>query len=784
MVKGRRHELSGALTWLRPVLSTSDEDLLQGCGLDAFFFLRFLRTILKVFIPSAGLVLPILIPLNVVHGKRSDVGVQGLNRLTWAGVGFTHSDYYWAHAIIAVVVITGICYVLYGEFHYYINIRHKYFASFTSTTTVLVSGIPQRLRSVDTLTDIYENIGEGVRTVWLNRDCTALNQKLQYRDQLIARLEGAEARVIRKAVKAVNKTQREAQDCSAHEDSNDRHMLEGYTMWSKVLGDKDRPSMRLPIFRRTWMPSLPLLGQKVDVIHHCRKEIARLNIEIEEDQRTPSKFPCLDSAFIQFKRPVDAHIVCQSVAYHKPYQCCPQQADITPTAVVWKYVSVRWWERHLRTLVVVAAIVALIIGWTVPVAFTGFLSQLGSLTTLLPWLTHIPPWLFGVIQGALPQTLLLILTLQLPNIIKQLTQYQGFASSRDVELAVQRYYFCFLFTQVFLTVALSSSVTTLLENIYHGFDSVPEVLATNLPKSSNYFLSYLLLHAFSMSASQLAQIGGLVQRFVLSPLLDSTPRQKFKRRSSLSRVSWGTTYPVYTNLACIGMREPCTLPAAEYSIETGVAYSIIAPLMTLFVPIAFGMLWLVFRYNALYVVRPENDTGGLLYPTALNQLFTGVYILEICLIGLFLLVRDEGQVWCCIGQAAIMVLTTVLTIGFQVLMNCAFGPLLVFLPTMQHRYDGERSQGQFQSTRRVDCNRQEPPSPNQGATTSPFLFQHIALFVQPPTIWIPKDGLGVSDSEVSQTRATSANISISNEGAPMDSKGRIQTDCHPSGWRI
>ena len=206
--------------------------------------------------------------------------------------------------------------------------------------------------------------------------------------------------------------------------------------------------------------------------------------------------------------------------------------------------------------------------------------------------------------------------------------------------------------------------------------------------------------------------------------------------------------------------------------------------MTIFVPVAFGMFWLVFRYNALYVMKPENDTGGLLYPTALNQLFTGVYVLEICLIGLFLLVRDEGRVWCCIGQAAVMVLMTVLTIGFQVLMNGAFGPLLVFSPIMQHRSNGECSQEQFQGTRRVYCNRPEPPTPNQGAATSPFRFQHSALLVQQPTIWIPKDVLGVSDGEVSQTRATSADISISNEGASMDMKGRIQTGCHPSGWRI
>ena len=211
-------------------------------------------------------------------------------------------------------------------------------------------------------------------------------------------------------------------------------------------------------------------------------------------------------------------------------------------------------------------------------------------------------------------------------------------------------------------------------------------------------------------------------------------------------------------------------------MATGIIYSIIAPLMTLFVVMAFGMYWLVFRYNTLYAILSENDSGGLLYPTALNQLFTGIYVLEIYLIGLFLLVRDENQAWCCIGQAAVMILMTTSTIGFQVLVNNAFGPLLVYLPTMHHRYDGacSHTQGIYHGG---------PLDP--GAPASQFQFQHKALLVQRPMIWIPKDSLGISDNEVSQTRSDSAEVSISNEGAIIDMKGEIEPRCHPSKrWQL
>lgn len=96
--------------------------------------------------------------------------------------------------------------------------------------------------------------------------------------------------------------------------------------------------------------------------------------------------------------------------------------------------------------------------------------------------------------------------------------------------------------------------------------------------------------------------------------------------------------------------------------------------------ITFSLFWFVYRYNTLYVTKFRFDTGGLLFPRAVNQLFTGLYFMEVCLIGLFFLVRDtEGSV-ACKGQAIVMIVVLVLTIGFQILLNEAFGPLLRYLP--------------------------------------------------------------------------------------------------------
>lgn len=109
-------------------------------------------------------------------------------------------------------------------------------------------------------------------------------------------------------------------------------------------------------------------------------------------------------------------------------------------------------------------------------------------------------------------------------------------------------------------------------------------------------------------------------------------------------------------------------------------YSVIAPLILVFNIITFSLFWFVYRYNTLYVTKFRFDTGGLLFPRAINQLFTGIYVMELCLIGLFFLVRDHNGNVACEGQAIVMIVVMILTAGFQFLLNEAFGPLIRYLP--------------------------------------------------------------------------------------------------------
>ncbi|KAJ3454958.1 hypothetical protein MRS44_013558 [Fusarium solani] len=50
-----------------------------------------------------------------------------------------------------------------------------------------------------------------------------------------------------------------------------------------------------------------------------------------------------------------------------------------------------------------------------------------------------------------------------------------------------------------------------------------------------------------------------------------------------------------------------------------------SPLISVFAILTFGLLWLAQRYAMIYVNRFDYDTGGVLYPRAINQTLTGVW---------------------------------------------------------------------------------------------------------------------------------------------------------------
>ncbi|KAK3318516.1 hypothetical protein B0H66DRAFT_241354 [Apodospora peruviana] len=652
--------------------------------------------------------------------------------------------------------------------------------------------------------------------------------------------------------------------------------------WEKWVRPSDRPTHRLARFEWTpsWLPGLPFINKKVDTIYWCRAELARLNLEIEEDQQHPERYPIMSSAFIQFNNQVSAHMACQSVTHHIPKQMAPRMVEISPNDVIWDNMAMKWWDEWARSAFVFAFVFGMIILWAFPVAWTATLANIDAVIKKYDWLKFLATndVVFKAVKGVagvLPAIVLAILLALVPRILEFLAVFQGSKTGAQKSEVVQVYYFIFLFVQVFLVVSIASGALRTLALVGQDITGLPNILAKNLPKAANYFFTYMILQALSTSSGTLLQIGTLFVWYILSRLVDNTARAKWHRNTELPNVTWGSFFPVYTNFACIAL-----------------IYSVIAPLISIFAIITFSLLWFANRYNMLYVTRFRTDTGGVLYPRAINQTFTGLYVMELCLIGLFFLAEDEDGTNVCFPQAIIMIVTVILTALYQFLLNSSFGPLLRYLPitfedeavlrdeafqraqdrrlgliqdededdeatalshgrsdldgttdttggedielrkfhkgnragtdsSLRHfgnkinpvkgirhagtwaarggkhihkktfgkaednlrtatMYRKQRRQKDLEAQRAIGDalyggyhDEIEDLTPEERDALVRKAFQHYAMRARRPTVWIPRDDLGVSDDEVLRTREFSEHIWISNEGTALDSKVRV-----------
>ena len=206
-----------------------------------------------------------------------------------------------------------------------------------------------------------------------------------------------------------------------------------------------------------------------------------------------------------------------------------------------------------------------------------------------------------------------------------------------------------------MVVALSSSASAVVTTIINDPASATNLLANNLPKSSNFYISYLLLQGLAIAGGALLQIVGLILFYLLGKILDNTPRKQWTRWNIISGLGWGTVFPIYTNLAVIA-----------------ITYSLISPLILVFAALAFGVLYFAYLYNFLYVYNQRIDTGGMVFPRAIWQSFTGIYILEVCMTGL-LGIRTA------IPQLILFAITIPITAIYQILLQWKIERKLEFL---------------------------------------------------------------------------------------------------------
>jgi hypothetical protein len=119
-------------------------------------------------------------------------------------------------------------------------------------------------------------------------------------------------------------------------------------------------------------------------------------------------------------------------------------------------------------------------------------------------------------------------------------------------MKTQSWYFAFQVIQVFLVTTFSSGATAVTTQIIQSPTLAPLLLAQNLPKASNFYISFFILYGLTSSSRILLNPIGALLFTIMGKFRDKSPRDEYKRYTNLKALKWGSEYPQWTNLAVIG----------------------------------------------------------------------------------------------------------------------------------------------------------------------------------------------------------------------------------------
>lgn len=320
---------------------------------------------------------PILFPVNAT-------GLGGLSQLeilSYSNVSVEKSpNRFYAHVFVGWVVYGFIMYMIMRECIFFINLRQAYmltphYARRISSRTVLFTSVPSDYLDEARIRQMFNN---SVRHVWIAGKADKLDELVEERDKVAMKLENAQVKLIKMANKA--RVKDSGKTGNGHNDAETGNVAARY------VPDKKRPSHRVG--------PLGLVGKKVDTIEWSRSELQRLVPATEQAQAEwfAGNFDKVNAIFVEFHTQADAQAAFQVITHHKALHMSQKTVGVTPNEVIWKNLSIPWWELVLRRYAVYAFIAVLVIFWAVPVAVVALIAQVNTLQRLpgLGWITQIP----------------------------------------------------------------------------------------------------------------------------------------------------------------------------------------------------------------------------------------------------------------------------------------------------------------------------------------------------------------------------------------------------------
>ncbi|KAI4748591.1 DUF221-domain-containing protein [Aureobasidium sp. EXF-12298] len=775
--------------WIKNYRGLNDDHILMHSSLDNYLFLRLFKILFTICLIGAIITWPILFPVNATGGA----GNKQFDLLSFSNVSIpSHTNYYYAHAILAWVFVGFVMIIVTREIIYFISLRQSIitsvaYSSRMSSRTVMFTNVAPEYLKESALRELFA----GVSRVWIQPNTKELDDVVDERDKAVNKLEAAENKLVQKLVKTHKKAEKKGKEDKSTIDRESGRV---------EVDPKIRPTHRLG--------KIPFIGKKVDTIDWARPEIVKLNKKVTEEIDKAHNAEKIPAVFVQFDTLEAAQAAHRQMSGTKQKvkgaKLTPKVVGVAPNDIIWKNLNKKNMVTRMIMIASTIFVILMIVFWAIPVAFVGVISNIKTLETIsfLTWIAKIPTVILGVITGLLPSIMLAVLMALVPIVLRLLAGM--FEPTRStVELRVQAWYFSFQVVDVFLVTTFSSGAAAVAKQIVDQPASAPMLLASNLPLASNFYTAYFVVTMLNQAAMLVLNIAPLLFIAVLGKILDSTPRKVYNRYTNLIGLGWGSVYPAYAMLGVIA-----------------IAYSCIAPLLLGFATVGFALLYFAYRYQLLYVVGNDSiDMKGRAYARAMQQITVGVYLLEFCLIGLFAIGVSSDRA--ALGPLILTIILAVLTVIYHVIMSKTLGPIVdgtEMMPgsedrsrnysaaetmeegkpsttsnrdtsptlagsddepkktglkgKLQHFFFSSRFAGKWLTVRKELASHFNEPIRPYSNEELEFAFQPPSLANEQQLIWIARDEYGLSSQEVAGCKEH--DIPATDEEATLDEKAKVQ----------
>lgn len=503
-------------------------------GLEPVFFDRFLRFQAMMFGSSAMIMTPTVASFNYCLGHQRDA-LDPLDRLGWSNLSAEGAGLYWLYTALVLAFSVFVQCMITRELGKTLLLRSRLLKQELSerctTYYVAVQGLPRTHQDEQGVRNICSPWQTHVKyIVWLpylERAYSLLDRQRRY----VQAIEQLEARFV---ARMVRKRAGARSTFDLNQELVDRYQGLGVS-WA------------VPWFSRC-RDFMPYRFQSVGSLY---EGLVRLSREYLAES---SKASNRSAAILAVDNSQVARLLSENQTSMEHSTVRMHYLGSSPSQIILP--NMTWSPAHRKVCSegITFCITMLVILWSIPMGASGFVSQLNAAFPL--WGKDgldIPAWAIGLTQGAVPQLMTSVLMLVMLCLLRALTGWRRCLSTADVQTSMQRSYFWFLFTQLFVTTSLSSGlIPTATKMLDRGLWELPRTLAQNLPLAGSYYLAYIPLQAALEWASAVIHVPTLLQ-YCFRQSRWQPPRQLLETMGSRdSGPSLGEVYSLSTAIAVIG----------------------------------------------------------------------------------------------------------------------------------------------------------------------------------------------------------------------------------------